>query len=184
LEKREATGIVDLLVEIGKLKKLVRAGWVRAGVKNPESVAEHSFRTAFAAMLLGNRPGLDGHKLLKMCVLHDAAEAVTGDITPFDGIGREEKSRMEEEGMRRLMELVPGGGSLVELWREYEAGETVEARAAREIDKLEMALQAMEYMESNPGLDLKEFFRDGEDTISSPETRDAFDDIKRRLEKD
>ncbi|MFC1474870.1 HD domain-containing protein [bacterium] len=153
----DAEKYIELFRKAGELKKVARAGWMRRGVELPESVADHSFRTAFIAMMLAERLDLDVLKLVKMCLVHDLAESVTGDITPFDGVGPGEKRKLEEAAVTELMKDIPGGGEVLELWREYEAGETPEAAAARRIDKIEMALQAREYQEEFPEKDLAEF---------------------------
>ena len=85
----------EALIEALGLKGVVRAGWIRAGVKNPESVAAHSWGMAMLATQLC--PGdLNFQRVLELCILHDVAEVRGGDITPHDGIAPEEKHRQEE----------------------------------------------------------------------------------------
>ena len=97
------------------------------------------------AMIVGDILGLDVERMLRMAVLHDLAEAVVGDITPVDGVDGEEKRQRELEALEEMFSGVPGGEAYLELWREFEMGDSAEARAVRELDKLEMALQAVEY---------------------------------------
>jgi len=153
----DAEKYIKLFGKAGGLKKVARAGWLRKGIELPESVADHSFRMAFMAMVLAEPLGLDALKLIEMCLAHDLAEAVTGDITPFDGVGPDAKRLLEAAAMAGLMAGVPGGEALMEIWREYEEGKTPEAAAARRLDKLEMALQAVEYKKEFPEKDLDEF---------------------------
>jgi len=75
--------LLDFLIVAGRLKTIPRTGWVDSGVGEPESVADHSFRTALAAMILSDSMGLDTCKVMRMALLHDLAEAETGDITPM-----------------------------------------------------------------------------------------------------
>jgi putative hydrolase of HD superfamily len=130
----------------GRLKETPRAGWALRGIADPESVAEHSHRVALLALVLAPRaePALDTARCVAMAVVHDLAEALVGDITPFDGVGAAEKRRREDEAMQRLATLA-GGGGLLGLWREYATAATAEARFVKELDKLETVLQAAEY---------------------------------------
>lgn len=138
------SNIIDLL---GKLKDLKRSGWLRKTVVQPESVADHSFGTAFLALLLAPN-GLDKEKCLKMAVLHDIQEAVVGDVTPFDGVNSEEKSKKEKEAVKMLSERLDYP-ELVEIFDEFEAQESPEARFMKDIDRLEAVLQAKYYDNNN-----------------------------------
>src|SRR3989338_4168161 len=64
----------------GRLKKIKRTGWVLKGVKNAESVADHTFRVALMCLVLGKNRKLNLLKLLEMALVHDLAESVIGDI--------------------------------------------------------------------------------------------------------
>src|SRR3954454_20843223 len=99
------------LAQVGRLKTLKRAGWVRRGVSDPESVADHSFRAAVLAMLLGTDLGVDRDRLVRLLLVHDLAESDpdVGDITPFDGVGPDEKRRRETTAMERLCASFKGG---------------------------------------------------------------------------
>src|SRR6516162_4869746 len=135
--------LLSFLSRVGRLKDLRRAGWVRKGLPDPESVADHSFRTAVLALALAEEMGVDPDRLLRLVILHDLPESdpEVGDITPFCGVDRDEKRRGERAAMERLC---AGRPELLACWLEYDAGETPEARAAHELDALEMALQARE----------------------------------------
>ena len=152
--------VLRVLAQAGRLKELPRAGWVREGVPEPESVADHSFRTAVLALALGPELGVDTAKLVQMLVVHDLAESDpgVGDITPRDGVPPAEKYRREREAMERLCAPLPNGAAMLALWSEYEEGQSPEARVAKQLDALEMALQAAEY-ERRHGQDLA-LFRD------------------------
>jgi len=144
----------EALIEALGLKGVIRAGWIRAGVENPESVAAHSWGMAMLATQLC--PGdLDFQRVLELCILHDVAEVRVGDITPHDGIDPEEKHRQETEAIQGM------GIEASEIFAEYEAQETPESRFVRYLDKLDMALQAEIYESQN--LDLSEFKRAAEE---------------------
>ena len=138
----------DELLTLLQLKDIPRTGWVRAGVENPESVAAHSWGMAVLALRLCPKH-LDLSKVLSMCLVHDVAEIVVGDLTPHDAIQGEEKHDLERAGM---LKIAP---QWVDLFDEYEQGTSEEARFVKTMDKLDMGLQDMNYQQH--GLDLNEF---------------------------
>jgi len=137
--------LIRVVQEAGALKTLRRAGWARVGVPEPESVADHSYRVALLALLLGPRLGLDAAAMVRIALVHDLGEARLGDITPADRIVATEKARREAIAFGEIVQGLPEGPALFDLWREYESGATPEARAVRQLDKLEMAFQALAY---------------------------------------
>ena len=138
----------EALKEALGLKGVIRAGWIRAGVQNPESVAAHSWGMALLATQLCP-DDLNLQRVLKLCILHDIAEVHVGDITPHDNVSAEEKHRLESEAIQLM------GVEAAEAFAEYEAQESAESRFVRYLDKLDMALQAEIYEGQN--LDLSEF---------------------------
>jgi hypothetical protein len=85
---------LNFLIEIHKLKETPRTGWVLMKVKNPETIAEHIFQTAFLAWLLGREKGLNVGKIIKIALSHDLCEVYAGDRTPFfywDNLNRDIK---------------------------------------------------------------------------------------------
>ena len=100
-----------------------------------------------------------------MALVHDMAEALVGDITPLDGVAKEEKSRRESTTMDYMTGTLLGGvdggaagGAIRAVWQEYEDGATLEARFVHDVDKVELLLQMMEYERRGEGrLDLGEF---------------------------
>ena len=138
----------EALIEALGLKDVVRAGWVRAGVQNPESVAAHSWGMAMLATQMCPEE-LDLKRVLQLCILHDIAEVKVGDITPHDNVSTEEKHRLESEAIDSM------GIDAKEIFAEYEAQNTPESQFVRHLDKLDMALQAEIYETQN--LDLNEF---------------------------
>ena len=73
-------GVVRFAYEAGQLKRSRRTGWWRAGIRDPESVAEHSWRTAVLAWVIAAAQGADPERAATIGVFHDLAEARTGDI--------------------------------------------------------------------------------------------------------
>jgi len=142
---------VEFLRAVGRLKGLPRTGWLEAGVEEPESVAEHSYRAAILAMVLADLQGLDAEKTMRMALLHDVAEGEMGDLTPEQKRRRgPAHSRDEVEAVDRILSTLPE--TLAEryriVWEEYREGTSPEAETATQADKLEMLLQALEYEEA------------------------------------
>ncbi|MEN3048256.1 MAG: HD domain-containing protein [Candidatus Caldarchaeales archaeon] len=131
------------------LKSTERRGWRLRGVKDPESVADHSLALAVLSLAVAAARGLDPGKAAVIAVLHDIAEAYTGDLTPEekDLMGDEKLSEIEDGALEKMLEGAPPAvRELVkEAVREYRSGSSPEAMLVRDLDKLEMALTAHEY---------------------------------------
>jgi len=168
---------LELFRKVGMLKEIDREGWKRFDIKDPESVADHSFRAAFMALVLGENFDLDGFKMVKLLLVHDLAETEIGDITPNDPISKEEKLAKEEEVIGDISRSFDIDLDIRELWKEFESGETREAIIARDIDRLERILQALEYEKEDPEKDLSDFFVGGKNKFESKEIMNFFQDI-------
>ncbi|MCJ1286722.1 hypothetical protein MMC26_006068 [Xylographa opegraphella] len=101
-----------------------------------------------------------------MALIHDMAESLVGDITPVDGVSKDEKNRRETVSMdyltTHLLGKVERGGKeagveMREIWQEYEDNITMEAKFVHDVDKLELVLQMVEYEKRKGKLDLGEF---------------------------
>lgn len=137
MEPRDFLYFLSLLE---KLKCSVRHGWTSTGRR--ESVAEHTFRLASAAYLLRDSfPGVDMERVLRMAVVHDWGEAVTGDIPAFYKTG--EDLSAERSAVDELLSRLPKGvrDESERLFSEFETGSTAEGRLCRALDKLEAVLQ-------------------------------------------
>lgn len=166
-----------------RLKRLYRQGWLKRGLPEGlcESVAEHSFGTALLALLLAG-PGGDGGSLGKvdasraalLALVHEMGESYAGDITPVDGVSREEKERLEREAILRALEGHPDLEWFVALWEEFEEGASPEARFVRQLDRLEMGLQAaLQEAEGYPGM--AEFYESARKTVVEPRLRSVLE---------
>ena len=71
--------LIKLFTSASELKNIKRTGWVKKGVKNPESVADHTWRMCLMVIILADKD-LDKLKLLEMCVVHDMGEIGIGDV--------------------------------------------------------------------------------------------------------
>lgn len=164
--------ILAAYFEFGHLKQLYRQGWLHKGIpaERCESVAEHSFGVAVTGMLLAESffPEMDALKILKMSLIHDFGEVYAGDFTPAAGINLDEKHALEKESVTRIFGRLPQGDSYLALWEEFESGNSPEAQFVRQLDKLEMALQASFYEHQQLG-DLADFYASAAQVISDPQ---------------
>ena len=146
------------LLQLMALKSLNRSGWQRVGIESPESVASHSW--GMSALALRLCPGnLDLSKVLSLCIIHDIPEIIVGDLTPHDDCSN--KAKDEHLAMK---ELAP---QWLHLFEEYEAGQTEEAKFVKQIDKLDMALQAIIYR-NEQDIDTSQFIESAMAKISDP----------------
>jgi putative hydrolase of HD superfamily len=138
----ELQGVLTFLRAAERLKTVTRSGWTSAGQQ--ESVAEHTWRLCLMAMLLyGRTPGIDLARLLKMCLIHDLGEAIGGDVpAPAQKAGTS-KAGQERSDLLQMTAPLPSAlrDEVVELWDEYEAARSSEAKLAKGLDKLETILQ-------------------------------------------
>lgn len=150
-----------------RLKTTKREGWRRFGIERGESIADHMYRMSTISMFAppSLAPKLDLAKCMKMCLIHDMAELLVGDITPVDGVPKPEKSRRESETMdfltKNLLRNVAGGTTgedIRAIWQEYEDSKTLDSHFVHDVDKMELLLQMVEYEKRGDGkLDLGEF---------------------------
>ena len=197
MQSDRAGGFARFLHRIGRLKALPRTGWLHRGVPlgEAESVADHSFRTTLLAWLAASAdPGLDRERVLKLALIHDLAEALAGDPTPYDPASlpadvdldarrtflnrrqvrsdarRAAKQAAEAAAMVTLVSDLPPllAAELAALWAELEAGATAEARFVKQADKLEAYLQSREYAAGGREHPVDSFAAEVAEVISEP----------------
>lgn len=157
---------LSVLKEAVRLKRLTRAGWVRKGVPNPETVAAHSWGVAWLATALLPKE-LSLERALVYATLHDLAEVRVGDITPHDGVSASEKAQREHSAIQGLLGPLERGDALLTLWEQYEAQADPEAQFVRQLDRLDMAIQAAVYSNEGTG-GLEEFLLSAAKVITHP----------------
>ncbi|MCX4508914.1 HD domain-containing protein [Streptomyces sp. NBC_01619] len=141
----DLSAVAHFLYEAGTLKHARRTGWWMAGVRDPESVAEHAWRTALIASIIAKLEGADPARSSFLAVWHDTQETRTGDV---NYLGKKYSTEADPqavtadqtEGMPEVL-----AAAVRELVAEYEAKESPEAICARDADKLECLLQGIEY---------------------------------------
>lgn len=175
--------LVDLLEGLDPLSELPRTGWVLRGVASPESIAAHSYGVAVAAMaivdaLRAEGATVDGERVLRMALLHDAAEAKTGDIPmPQKTPAVAEALHTMEAAVVR--DLLPE--PYEQLWTEAEAKDTLEARIVKAADKVQMMVKLRIYERQQRGR-LDEFWANpkNERTMGFPFVEAVYAEIRRR----
>jgi putative hydrolase of HD superfamily len=138
----EIEGVLTFLRAAERLKTVMRSGWTSDGQQ--ESVAEHTWRLCLMAMLLyGHTSGIDLARLLKMCLIHDLGEAIGGDVPAPAQKAAVSKADQERKDLLQLVAPLPPAlrREIIELWDEYEAAGSPEAKVAKGLDKLETILQ-------------------------------------------
>lgn len=114
------------------------------------------------AMISSFSTELDTDRCIKLALVHDLAEAKVGDITPHCGVSDKEKYDLELETMQQISTMLGpllGGEEILALWKEYEEVSSEEARLLKDLDKIEMILQAQEYeSEGSHDENLNDFF--------------------------
>jgi len=149
----DAEPALDALLDAYALKDERRTGWQLRGVDAPESVAAHAWGVAYLVLTLGDRfredlPDVDLDRALRLAVVHDVAEAETGDVAtradstaaPVDPAAKE---AAEREAMADLAGPLPD--RVRDAWEAYEARDSPEAVLVKECDLLDVCLQAVIY---------------------------------------
>jgi 5'-deoxynucleotidase YfbR-like HD superfamily hydrolase len=144
-DDQEAVAVASLTFELGVLKRMRRTGWWYVGVRDPESVAEHSLRVAQLASLIAAIEGAEPGRAALLAAWHDSQETRTGDIPrtakPYldqrspEVITADQTASLPDTARKTVQEVVA----------EYEAQQTPEAHCAKDADKLECLIQAIEY---------------------------------------
>ncbi|MEV6964439.1 HD domain-containing protein [Hamadaea sp. NPDC051192] len=145
------SGIAQFAFEMGVLKGVRRAGWWHAGIRDPESVAEHSLRVAQLAALIAAEEGGDPARAALLAIWHDSQETRTGDLphTARPYLTGPEPQVITADQTATLPDRA--GKTVREAVAEYESRSTTEAVCAHDADKLECLLQAVEYRTAGNG---------------------------------
>jgi len=140
----ELDNIAKFLFESGILKLIPRSGWFKTGIENPESVAEHSFRTALISAIIAFLETKDFDKACKACLLgliHDLNEARTLDLHKLS----RKYVEVERDALEDQLKLLPK-----DFAEEIKSAMEELMDFVKDADKLELLLQAKEYAERYP----------------------------------
>jgi 5'-deoxynucleotidase YfbR-like HD superfamily hydrolase len=129
--------IAELILEAGFLKHLPRSGYQFLGAGR-ESVAEHVYATTFIAFVLSQlAEGVNAHKLITMCLVHDLPEARLGDL---NYVQKRYLSSDEPKAISDALQEIPFGPKIAALIEEFNEATTLEARLAHDADQLALIL--------------------------------------------
>jgi len=186
---------LDFLVEVQKLKEMPRTGLVWLGVKNPPSVADHTFRVALSSWIFGKKMDLNIEAMIKTALSHDLCEVYGGDRTPFWGLVpenekerkevlkrwirlslKEKKKRSErefEEEKELLLKLINYLNpqikkEILSFWFDYKKGITREGKIFLQIDKMEGMLEALENLDPKDYIYVTPWWEEAEELIVEP----------------
>jgi len=148
MDPAELPGVLAFLRAAERLKSTTRTGYTSTGQQ--ESVAEHTWRLCLMALVLRPAfPEIDFAKLVKICIIHDLGEAVHGDVPAPEQARRAAagatagKAEQERRDLVELLTPLPAAvrDEITALWDEYEAAQSLEAKLAKGLDKLETIMQ-------------------------------------------
>jgi putative hydrolase of HD superfamily len=189
--------ILNFFLETTKLKTVSRTGWVLMKVKNPETIAEHTFRMAIGAWLLGEERNLNVGRVLKTALCHDLCEVYAGDKTPFfyysqlpqDELERKKilmkwprlsKKEKEKRGKRKFKEekksilklTKPLDSELKEeicsTWLDFEKRISKEGKFVKQVDRIETLIQAIEYFGAKEEIGGTSWWEGTEEIVDDP----------------
>jgi putative hydrolase of HD superfamily len=132
---------IEFLYEIGTLRFIPRQ-WQRFLNADFANLAEHHLRVMWLALIIAKYEEADGSKVLKMALVHDIMESRTGDL---DYLSRQYVDRDEELGLKDMLSKTSlEKDDFFELWREYEALESLEAKVVKDADILDVDFELNE----------------------------------------
>ena len=148
MDKKQIKDLIKLISRAGLLKDVKRTGWILQGVQDAESVADHTWRMGLLVMLLADK-SLDKQKLLEMNTVHDLGEIGIGDIKWESGkkVISDPKIKHKDEiaVLNNIFHNNPDKQKYLNLLKEFNEQKSPEAKFLKQIDKLEMTIQAFEY---------------------------------------
>ena len=162
--------IGDVGLQLYQFKRRERAGWKKRNIQTHriESVAEHTWGALLLGMLylpdsLEHEERYDKETVLKMLIVHDLAEAITGDVAYHD---QTEQTRLAEADAFKYIEMCGTYDRIADLkqwyalWKEFETAQTINAQVAQDIDKLDNLMQLNVYCQETTISDEAEFKAD------------------------
>jgi len=170
--------LIEFFEYISKLKLTVRTGWKMLNIKEGETIGSHSFGTMFIAWLLAKKKKLDVEKTIKMALVHDLIEGITGDIAYVDE-KHKIKHKLEKKAIPELRKIIPEElrDEIFDLIDELNAEKTEESKTVKEADRLDTFLQAKFYKKINAG-ELSKFTEYTEEVCKEGHSKEIFDYIK------
>ena len=172
--------ILEFFSIIMNLKNIKRSGWYkRLGITKPESVADHSYSVAFLSMIISDLEKYNSKKVLQMSLLHDLAESAMGDFTPENRPIN--KYKIENQIMIKILCHLPKyiRKTYLDLWNEYNEKKTRESILVHNVDKFELAYQAIIYSKNKKLINT--FLINDRNMIQNKKLKIFFDKISTEL---
>ncbi len=179
-KKSVDVNLADFFFELGMLKKIEHCGIKFAGVKNPDTLGEHTCRAAQIGFALALEENGNPERVATMCLMHDIGEIRIGDTHRIAERYMKTK-KAEEDAMieqtanlpQKLRDHIRG------LWKEFHAQKTLDSRLARDADLLETMMQAKEYLDTG-FLAAKRWLENGSKYLKTPTAQKIFRVIEKR----
>lgn len=174
-----------------KLGEIERTGWIRRGVKNPETVQEHSISCIQLILTLRDKltefSDDEIWRLTNMLEIHDYAEYLAGDIVTIANTKEESdklkgyKYEREQDAMNKISELGQSGKEVCKLWDEFEDNKSKVAKLANQIDKFQAIEKAFEYEMNGEKVSTMEFINHAKPHITHPLLIERVKEIEEKL---
>ena len=179
--------MIQSYLDVLDLKDVERTGWQIYNVEDPETVAAHSWSLALLVMI--HLPeDLNIEKALKTAIIHDIGESVIGDLPYRADSGPEsgDKDLEEKEAVEEIAENLDK--TIKGLYKDYSKRESEEAKFVKDMDLIDMVLQALKYesenrYEGNPETsyeNLDEFFETSRDRFNTEKGLKMFENVEER----
>jgi putative hydrolase of HD superfamily len=181
---QKTAAAIDFFAEAGLLKRIKRSGWWVAGIKDPESVAEHCFRCAVIGYYLAHLEKADPYRVVTMCLFNDIHESRINDLHKMGHYYIDFKDA-EKKVFRDQIEFLDAKvqAELKSFRDDYDGQGSKESVIARDADILECLLQAKEYYD-NGYTGAKEFFNRAPDFLRTTNARKMWRQIKQWNSRD
>ena len=188
VKRVEDRNLIKFIIKIGSLKNILRKGWVIRGVKDPVSIADHSFRSALMAWVFSNHRRIDQEVAIVTAAIHDLFTVELGDVTYYDSQLKKTKNSRDQE---KVVESLPWIGSRAQkaylakkrmereskaldkvlkllphhirheikfFWLEYKTNSSREGKYLSQIDRIEALLQGIQYQSKNKKISITSFW--------------------------
>lgn len=144
--------ILKFSMQIAHMKNIYRQGWVKGLIGKEyldkgESIADHSFSLAILAISMIEKYHLsyDINMCIKLCLVHELGEIYAGDFCLIDPISKQDKHKLEEQAVKKLLHTLDFPNDFLSLWNQFETRSTPEAIFIKQLDGLDCLIQAACY---------------------------------------
>lgn len=199
--------VLEFITEISKLKHMPRSGWKLIGIKQPESIAGHTFGIVMLAWVFAKKKSLNIERVMKIALIHDLCEVYAGDMTPYDDLDYEhltkkdinklfnempakslaakekiakDKREREMKSLDKVIINLPKDlqSEIKDLWLDYEFGKTREGRFVRQLDRLESLIQGFIYRKKYQDFPIRSFWLHAKTWVDDPDLVSFIADIE------